>query len=114
MTAMAITLCVVCQAFLITGQLLLKHAMRATVGPGARWSRGMGRLAVGIGCMTVWFFLWLGLLQRWDLSHLFPFEGLNPALVAMAAWIFLRERMAITSWLGIVMISFGLALVAGS
>jgi hypothetical protein len=30
-------------------------------------------------------FLWLGILQQLPLSRAFPFEGLNPALMAVGA-----------------------------
>ncbi len=114
MTALAISLCVLCQFILVIGQLLLKRAMNTTVGPNASWGKGMARLTVAIALMSLWFFLWLGLLQSWEISHLFPFEGLNPAVIAIAAWIFLRERMPLYAWTGILLITLGLALVAGS
>lgn len=75
------------------------------------WQRTALRLAPGIACMTAWFFLWLGLLQRLELSHIFPFEGLNPALMVLAAWFFLNERMSARAWLGIALITVGIALV---
>jgi undecaprenyl phosphate-alpha-L-ara4N flippase subunit ArnE len=68
--------------------------------------------ALGIGCLTAWFFLWLGLLGQWELSRLFPFEGLNPALLLIGAWLVLKEKVPPSAWLGIVLISTGIALVA--
>src|SRR4051812_27830324 len=62
-TALAITLCVVCQLFLVAGQVLLKHAMSGTK------ARTRNFIA-GVACLTIWFFLWIGLLQRWDLSQI--------------------------------------------
>ena len=112
MTAIAIVLCIVCQLFLVMGQLLLKRAMNPAAKGG--WRAMATRLIPGIGCMTVWFFLWLGLLERLELSHIFPFEGLNPALMVIGAWIFLRERMTVNAWIGIGVITVGIALVTGS
>ena len=112
MTAIAITLCVVCQLFLVAGQLLLKHAMNPKTNVG--WRRMAVRLAPGVACMTVWFFLWLGLLEKLELSHIFPFEGLNPALMVVGAWVFFRERMPARAWVGIGLNTVGIALVTGS
>ncbi len=109
MTALAIVLCVACQLFLVIGQLFLKRAM--TPVTGERKSMAV-RLIPGIGCMTIWFFLWLGLLQSWDLSRIFPFEGLNPALLVLGAWIFLKERVSAGAWVGIGLITVGIMLVA--
>ena len=58
--------------------------------------------------------LWLGLLANWELSHLFPFEGLNPALLVFGAWLFLKERVPLSGWIGIALISVGVALVSAS
>jgi uncharacterized membrane protein len=110
-TALAIAICIVCQLFLVAGQVLLKHAM---VANHATWRRTAIRLLPGIACMTVWFFLWLGLLEKWDLSKVFPFEGLNPALLVVAAWLFLRERVTPATWVGIGLITAGIVLVSRS
>ncbi len=107
MTVFAIALCVVCQLFLVTGQLLLKRAMNATP---VRY----GVLAGGIALLAAWFFTWLYLLKSWELSHLFPFEGLNPALLVLGASLFLKERVPLLAWAGVGLISIGVALVAGS
>jgi uncharacterized membrane protein len=111
-TAIAIVLCIVCQLFLVVGQLLLKRAMNPAAKGG--WRAMAVRLIPGIGCMTVWFFLWLGLLERLELSRIFPFEGLNPALMVIGASIFLRERMTVNAWIGIGVITVGIVLVTGS
>jgi uncharacterized membrane protein len=110
-TLLAVVICVVCQLFLVGGQVLLKHAM---ADQGAGWRRTVVRLVPGVACMTVWFFLWLGLLERWELSKVFPFEGLNPALLVVAAWVFLRERVRVGTWVGIGLITAGIMLVSRS
>jgi uncharacterized membrane protein len=68
----------------------------------------------GIVLQAMWFFLWLGLLQHQDLSKIFPFEGLNPTFLVLCAWIFLKEKLPTTAWLGLTIICVGLAVVAGS
>jgi uncharacterized membrane protein len=106
-TAIAISLAALSQLFLVTGQLMLKRGMRST--PIA-----IGSLAVGILLLSAWFFLWLGLLGNWELSRLFPFEGLNPVLVVLGAWLFLKEHVPLLGWIGIALISVGVALVTSS
>jgi uncharacterized membrane protein len=113
-TALAIALCVLCQVFLVVGQVLLKRAMApATASAGLR-AIGVHNLLLGIACLTAWFFLWVGLLQRWELSQIFPFEGLNPALLVVASWLFLDERLPRTAWVAIALITTGVVLVSGS
>ena len=110
MKPLAIAICVACQFVLVIGQLFLKRAM----SPAAGRSRStiVGNFVLGIGCLTAWFFLWLGILERWDLSRVFPFEGLNPALLVLAAWIFLKERISLQTWIGVILICAGIAVVA--
>ena len=114
MTWLAITLCVLCQLLLVAGQVLLKHAMAPAAGGALSWKRTAVRLAPGITCMTAWFFLWLGLLEQWDLSKIFPFEGLNPVLLVIAAWVVFKERISRTAWIGVALIAVGIGLVSGS
>jgi len=105
MTTIAILMAIGCEIALVCGQLLLKRAMSSLSKP---------LLAAGIGCLTIWFFLWLALLAKWDLSRLFPFEGLNPALVVLGAAVFLKERVPPLTWIGIALISVGVAVVTSA
>ena len=115
LTVVGILLCMACQALIVVGQLFLKHAVAGCEHAGASIrGRSIRDFALGIGCMTLWFFLWLGLLGRWDISKLFPFEGLNPALMAIAAWIVLKEKLPITAWLGLMLVCAGIVIVSGS
>lgn len=113
MTPLAITICIACQFLLVIGQLFLKHAMAGKPGaappPLGQTARNF---ALGIGCLTAWFFLWLGILERWELSNVFPFEGLNPALLVLAAWLFLKEHIPLQAWIGVSLICAGIVLVA--
>jgi len=112
MTFLAISICVVCQFSLVAGHLLLKHAMNATHLTPRPWAVILWNVAGGIALLNLWFFLWLGLLRTWDLSRVFPFEGLSPLLLVLGAWIFLGERVSPRAWFGIVLIGAGVALVA--
>ncbi len=103
---------------LVGGQVLLKFAMRQPqerTRDGRAGALGAGRraacLTAGIGAMTVWFMLWLGLMQRMDLSLLFPFEALASILLAFASSALLRERVTPQAWAGIGLITLGVLIV---
>jgi hypothetical protein len=67
----------------VGGQLFLKKAMESTSGSGERHPRFGLLLAAGIFLMTISFFLTLGLLQRFDLSYLYPFQGLSVVIISV-------------------------------
>ncbi|MBI3435498.1 MAG: EamA family transporter [Proteobacteria bacterium] len=112
MTLLAISIGILCQFFLVIGNLLLKHAMNATHHVPRRWLIIASNFAIGTGLLSLWFFLWLGLLRSWDLSQIFPFEGLSPVLLVIGAWIFLGERVSPRAWAGVVLIGVGVGLLA--
>lgn len=112
MTAWAIFLCVASQFFLVAGQLLFKRAMDKK-RPKPR-TVAAGYVAAGMTLQAVWFFVWLGLLQRWELSRIFPFQAINPLLMVLAAWLVLKERLSLESWAGVALICAGIALVSKS
>lgn len=96
----------------VTGQIFFKHAMADHSKSSA--SRRKLDLAGGVLVMTVSFFTWLSLLYRFDLSYLYPFEGLDRVLLAFAAWLILKEKMSRDLWIGLILICLGTAFVAGS
>lgn len=102
------------QVCLVTGELLMKRAMDLTNATPVPWARFAPRFISAILCMSAWFFLWGGLLQRADLSYVYPFEGLSPILVMLGACVFLKEKLTARAWLGILLISCGVALVSAS
>jgi uncharacterized membrane protein len=104
-TAVAIGLAILCQFFMIGGQLLLKRAMTA---PPIR----IAWLAGGIMSLTAWFFVWMSLLAHWDLSRIYPFEGINPALIVAGSALLLRERVRASGWIGVLLISIGVAIIS--
>ena len=112
MKPLAIFLCVFSQLFLVAGQLLFRRAMDTRRPKSRRVQTWL--LVLGIATQTVWFFLWLGLLQNWPLSKIFPYEGLNPVLVVIAAVILLKERLTPESLVAAALIGIGLAFVTGS
>ena len=112
MTALMLFLVIVSEGCSIAGQILFKLAM------GEKWntSRKSASLVLlaGVGAMALGFFLWLGLLSRCDLSFLYPFEGMNRLVLLLAAVVFLKEKIEPRLWLGVLLISAGVTVVAVS
>jgi uncharacterized membrane protein len=71
-------------------------------------------LAAGVIAMTFGFVTWLTLLQRFNVSYLYPFEGLDRVILALGAWFFLRENMTRDLWIGVILICFGTILVSAT
>jgi drug/metabolite transporter (DMT)-like permease len=101
---------VACQ---VGGQIFFKLAMNRTHGANA-WPRALPMLAAGIGVMTLGFLLWLGLMSKFQLSFLFPFEGVERVLLVAAAAVFLREKITPRLGAGVLLICIGIALVSAS
>jgi len=96
----------------VTGQIFFKHAMADHSESSA--SRRKLELAGGVLAMTMSFFIWLVLLHRFELSYLYPFEGLDKVLLAFAAWLILKEKMSRDISIGLILICLGAVLVAGT
>ncbi len=108
-------LIILSQAFMVGGQIFLKHALNRT-SEGAeisRWTRA-APFVYGIGLMTLWFFLWLGLLSQVELSYLYPFDALSPLFMAFGASVVLKEKMTPRLWYGVLLIVGGLLVVGAS
>ena len=99
----------------VAAQLILKRAMQSTVtGEDFRESRFISRMILGIALMTISFFLTLGLLQRFDLSYLYPFQGLSVVIIMVLAAVTLKEKLTPQLVIGGVLISAGIVLVSFS
>ncbi|MDP9290851.1 MAG: EamA family transporter [Verrucomicrobiota bacterium] len=110
----AITFCVVLFAELcsIAGQIFFKHAMNQTHGGAS--GKFVPILLAGVAAMSLNFFLWLGLLSKFQLSFLYPFDGLGRVVLVVAAYFFLKEKMTPALWVGVLLISAGILLVSAS
>jgi uncharacterized membrane protein len=101
----------------VAGQLLLKIAMNkfdhGPKGAGGR-SAAIAIFTASILSMAVSFFVNLGLLQKLDLSYLFPFQGLSVIIIAAASVLFLREQLSIPLIIGVLLITSGVILVSSS
>ena len=109
---MTYTLIAVWLLTFVFGQLLLKPAMDSERANSTR-----SRLAFGvaaIGSMTVSFFLGIGLLQKLELSFLFPFQGLSVLLIAGFATVVLKEKLTLPLVVGALLVTVGVMLVSAS
>ena len=112
MTPFSFTLIFVSLITFVAGQLLLKSAMESSTASGFRNRRFLTFFGSGIFLMTISFFLTLGLLQRFDLSYLYPFQGLSVIIITFAAAIALREKLTPQLIIGAALISAGIGLVS--
>jgi len=96
----------------VVAQLILKRAMVATRTTGFRNVRFVWKVTAGIVLMTISFFLTLGLLQRFDLSYLYPFQGLSVIFITLMAAVVLKEKLNLRLAIGALLISVGIVLVS--
>ena len=114
MTALLISFSI---AAFVAGQLLLKRAVNQLEAlppgdPGRR--RAVGIFAASIFCMAIAFFVNMGLLQKLELSYLFPFQGLSVIVVAFGSACFLKEKLSVELVTGTVLVTVGVILVSAS
>jgi multidrug transporter EmrE-like cation transporter len=113
MTAVALVIVLVALVSAVAGQILLKKAMGSSHSElGFRTPKVIIPFAIGIALMTMQFFLVLGLLQRYDLSFIYPFQGLGVIIITFAAAITLREKLNLQLVLGSLLITIGVVLVS--
>ena len=98
----------------VAAQLILKRAMEFSAVNGMRNSYFGSRVAIGVALMTVSFFLTLGLLQRFDLSYLYPFQGLSVIFITILAAVVLKEKLSARLAIGAILITAGIVLVSMS
>jgi uncharacterized membrane protein len=109
---LAFVLIVVSLLSFVAAQLILKRAMEFSATNGLRNSRFVSLAATGIALMTVSFFLTLGLLQRFDLSYLYPFQGLSVIFITLLAAVALKEKLSARLTLGALLVTAGIVLVS--
>jgi len=101
----------------VAGELLLKLAVNKFDGvppgdPERKWAVCI--FAASILSMSVTFFVNLGLLQKLELSYLFPFQGLSVIIIAFTSAWFLKERLTPALVTGVILITVGVILVSSS
>src|SRR5207245_5096005 len=95
----------------VAAQLILKRAMVATKATGFRNARLIWNVTTGVVLMTISFFLTLGLLQRFDLSYLYPFQGLSVIFITLTPAVMLKEKLSLRLIIGEVLITAAIVLV---
>jgi uncharacterized membrane protein len=98
----------------VAGQLCFKRAMELPTGTGLQKRKTISILSAGILLMTISFFLNLGLLQRFDLSYLYPFQGVSVIIISLMAAIILKEKLTLRLIVGTLLITAGVVLVSMS
>jgi drug/metabolite transporter (DMT)-like permease len=104
------------------GHVMLAKAMRPvgdlTEAPAGRVGGMVGRalgnpwLIAGVALQAFFFFMYLTLLSRADVSQVLPMTALDYIVVALLAQVFLAEPVTGARWLGIALIVAGVALVS--
>ena len=112
MSFLALVLILIAVITFVAGQLLLKKGMELTTGTHPRDRRFVPLITGGIVLMTISFFLTLGLLQRFDLSYLYPFQGLSIIIISLLAAVILKEKLTLRLTTGALFITAGVVLVA--
>jgi len=112
MSFLAFFFIVVSLVSFVAAQLILKRAMQASRRTGFRNAQFAWKIAGGVVLMTISFFLTLGLLQRFDLSYLYPFQGLSVIFITLTAAVVLKERVNLRLAIGALLISVGIVLVS--
>ena len=113
MTAFAFAFVVMTEICAVIGQIFFKHAMSGSAETMPR-PKFILTMAAGITAMAVNFFLWQGLLSKFPLSYIYPFDGINRIMLVIAASVFLKEKMTLGLWVGVVLICAGILLVSAS
>ena len=114
MSFLAFFLIVVSLLSFVAAQLILKRAMEVTTTTGFRNAQFVSKVTAGVILMTISFFLTLGLLQRFDLSYLYPFQGLSVIFITLMAAVVLKEKLNMRLAVGALLISAGIVLVSMS
>ena len=112
MTAISLVLVLTALVAFVAGQLLLKKAMDVANVSGFISMKFLVPLAAGIFLLGAQLFLNLGLLQRYDLSLIYPFQGLSVIIISVAAAFVLREKLTMQLVAGSLLISAGIVLVS--
>jgi drug/metabolite transporter (DMT)-like permease len=99
-------------------ELLLKRGAVETANPNSSWSwtglSGLGSIYVWIAIVFVILSLitWLHVLRYLPLSIAFPISQAVHVLVPLGSWLILGENIITLRWIGIALVSLGLAVVA--
>jgi undecaprenyl phosphate-alpha-L-ara4N flippase subunit ArnE len=121
MTAEIITLMAISIVCDVLGQIAFKIGAdrlpaAGTIGLPAFCLRLLGEpwLVAGIATYVIEFIVWIRVLALVPLGIAFPIASLNILGIALASHYFLGEAISRTQWLGAMLITAGVAIVAQS
>lgn len=111
--------------FMVTiGDIWMSQAMKGIgeikiVDLMSVWNTGVRifttpKVWMAIACMASFFFLWISVLSWADLSFVLPVTALTYVLNAAMAPYLLGEHISPTRWLGVLLITAGVAVVVFS
>lgn len=105
-----------------TGHVMLSKGMKTvgdlTEAPPGRLGGMIGRavsnpwLLLGVALQATFFFLYLTLLSRANVSQVLPMTAIDYVVVALLAQVLLAEAVTPARWAGIVFIAAGVFLVS--
>lgn len=105
-----------------TGHVLLSKGMKTigdiTEAPTSKVGRMVGRtvsnpwVVAGVALQAAFFFLYLTLLSRADVSQILPMTAFDYIVVALLAQLFLAEPVTAARWTGIGFIVLGVFLIS--
>jgi drug/metabolite transporter (DMT)-like permease len=105
-----------------TGHVMLSKGMKTvgdlTEAPPGRLGGMIGRavsnpwLLLGVALQATFFFLYLTLLSRANVSQVLPMTAIDYVVVALLAQVLLAESVTPTRWAGIAFIAAGVFLVS--
>jgi uncharacterized membrane protein len=107
-----------------SGHVLLAKGMKTigdlTEAPASVVSDMVGRtltnpwVLLGVGLQAAFFFMYLTLLSRADVSKILPMTAFDYIVVALLAQLFLAEPVTPARWTGIAFIVLGVFMVSRS
>ena len=95
-------------------QILFKAGSDTAPGGTLLGFSSLGSPAVwlGIGCMIASLFVWLHALRFVPLIIAFSLAAATQVVVAIGSWFFLGEQISLVRWAGILIVTFGITIIA--
>lgn len=103
---------------LTLGETALARGMKQTARAGGEWTAQVlavarnGWIAAGVALLGLHLGLYLLALRRADLSFALPLTAASYPLSALMARFYLREDVGTARWIGTLLITAGVAIVA--
>ena len=104
----------------VLGNICLSRGMRqigatAAIVPGNFLALGIQILSdpwviLGIVIQIICLIVYLLVISRLDLSYVLPIMSSSYVLTTLFGWLILGEKIALTRWLGSLLVSFGVML----